>query len=58
MESQQTDELLERDRDVLKGCKNMSKDCKDRERYPESAMKGLSEANLGQTLATQIQKVV
>lgn len=34
----------------------MSKDCKDSGRYPESAVKELSGANLGQTAASQIQK--
>lgn len=43
--SQQTYEFLEKDRDMLKGCKNVSKDCKVGGRYPESAEQSKPGAN-------------
>lgn len=52
MESQQNDELLE----ITERLQEHEQDCKDWGRNPESAVKMLSGANLGQTLAVQIQK--
>lgn len=52
MESQQNDELLE----ITERLQEHEQDCKARGRYPESAVKRLSGANLGKTLAAQIQK--
>lgn len=54
MESQENGELLE----SIERLQEHQQDYKDRERYPESAVKRLSGANLGQTSATQTQKNV